>query len=102
MKITKTQLKQVIKEELRDYYDGESHSQSERDATQPRRPEEAGFQSGPVGGADDIGDAAFQLGRHFGGALQERGEVVANALQEVGASRAAEKLRQGMQSADST
>ena len=40
MKINKSQLKQIIKEEFRDYYDGESHSQSERDATQPRRPEE--------------------------------------------------------------
>jgi hypothetical protein len=40
MKITKQQLKQIIVEELRDYYGGESHSQSERDATQPRRPEE--------------------------------------------------------------
>ena len=37
MKITKQQLKQIIVEELRDYYGGESHSQSERDAAQPRR-----------------------------------------------------------------
>jgi hypothetical protein len=37
MKITKEQLKQIIVEELRDYYGGESHSQSERDAAQPRK-----------------------------------------------------------------
>ena len=37
MKITKQQLKQIIAEELRDYYGGESHSQSERDAEQPRK-----------------------------------------------------------------
>ncbi len=37
MKITKQQLKQIIKEELRDYYGGESHPRSKRDAAQPRR-----------------------------------------------------------------
>ena len=46
MKITKTQLKQIIKEELRDYYGGKSHSQSERDPAQPRRPD---FQVQPAG-----------------------------------------------------
>ena len=78
MKITKTQLKQIIKEEL----------------------EETGFQSGPVGGADDIATAAHQLGRFFGGKLADRAEVIAQALEEVGASHAAKKLRQGAQSAD--
>jgi hypothetical protein len=39
MKMAKQQLKQIIVEELRDYYGGKSHSQSERDAAQPRRPE---------------------------------------------------------------
>ena len=80
MKITKTQLKQVIKEEL----------------------EEAGFQSGPVGGAESIAEAAYQLGRFFGGKLADRAEVIAQALEEVGASHAAKKLRQGAQSADPT
>jgi hypothetical protein len=37
MKITKQQLKQIIKEELRDYYGGESHPQSKADAAMPRR-----------------------------------------------------------------
>ena len=37
MKITKQQLKQIIKEELRDYYGGESHPQTKADAAMPRR-----------------------------------------------------------------
>jgi hypothetical protein len=37
MKISKSQLKQIIVEELKDYYGGEAHSQSERDAAQPRK-----------------------------------------------------------------
>ena len=41
MKITKTKLKQIIAEEMKDYYGGEAHSQSERDAAQPRRDSEA-------------------------------------------------------------
>ena len=71
MKITKNQLRQIIKEEL-------------------------GEAIGPSG-ADDIGEAAFELGKFFTGQLSERAEVVAMALEEVGAFRAAEKLRQGAQ-----
>ena len=37
MKITKQKLNQIILEEMRDYYGGESHPQSRRDAAQPRR-----------------------------------------------------------------
>jgi len=73
MKITKDQLKKIIKEEL-----GEA------------------IPSGPSG-ADDIGEAAFELGKFFTGKLAERAEVVAMALEEIGASRAAQKLRQGAQ-----
>jgi len=78
MKITKTQLKQIIKEEL----------------------EETGFQSGPVGGADDVAMAAYQLGRFFGGKLAYKADVIAQALEKVGAPRAAQHLRRGAQSAD--
>ena len=73
MKITKDQLKKIIKEEL-----GEA------------------IPSGPSG-ADDIGEAAFELGKFFTGQLSERAEIVAKALEEAGAFRAAEKLRQGAQ-----
>ena len=71
MKITKNQLRQIIKEEL-------------------------GEAIGP-GGADDIGEAAFELGKFFTGQLSEAAEVVAMALEQVGAARAAQKLRQGAQ-----
>jgi len=41
MKISKTKLKQIIAEEMKDYYGGEAHSQSKADAAMPRRgPEE--------------------------------------------------------------
>jgi hypothetical protein len=56
MKITKSQLKQIIVEELRDYYGGESHPQSERDAAQPRRPEADSF-SGHLSLSNSIRDA---------------------------------------------
>ena len=80
MKITKNQLKKIIKEEL-----------DEADlVAKMNKP------AGPSG-ADDIGEAAFELGRFFTGQLSERAEVVAMALEEVGAFRAAEKLRQGAQ-----
>ena len=37
MKINKSQLKQIIKEGLRDYYGGQSHPQAKADAAMPRR-----------------------------------------------------------------
>jgi len=60
MKITKQQLKQIIKEELRDYYGGKSHSQSKRDAAQPRRPD---FQVQPAGMTKE--DEAFLINNDF-------------------------------------
>ena len=85
MKITKSQLKRIIKEELKEY------------AMEPSMAEEPPMEggAGPPSGAEDIGAAAYELGRFFGGRLAERAEIVAKALEEVGATRAAEKLRQG-------
>jgi len=60
MKITKQQLKQIIKEELRDYYGEKSHSQSKRDAAQPRRPD---FQVQPAGMTKE--DEAFLKNNDF-------------------------------------
>ena len=71
MKITRRRLKEIIKEELSE------------------------VATGPPGGDEDIGEAAYQLGRHFAGALAERGEIVAIALEKAGARRAAEQLRLG-------
>ena len=88
MKLTKSQLKRIIKEELKEY------AMPEEPPMEGGEPPMEG-EPGPPGGAEDIGAAAYELGRFFGGRLAERAEIIAKALEEVGASRAAEKLRQG-------
>jgi|ETNvirnome_2_300_1030623.scaffolds.fasta_scaffold05060_3 hypothetical protein len=77
MKITKQQLKQIIKEELRDYYDGESHSQSERDATQPRRPEEV-MREEVIDKVKEV--LIFLKGRFHGEELAEAGQLFGDYL----------------------
>ena len=60
MKITRSQLKQIIKEELRDYYGGKSHPQSKADAAMPRRPD---FQVPPAGMTKE--DEEFLINNDF-------------------------------------
>ena len=107
MKITKTQLKQIIKEELEEMrvWDPTQELSAQGlsgDETLYYEPDEdpGAPLTGPPSGAESIADAAYQLGRFFGGKLGERAEVIAQALEKVGAARAAEKLRLGAQSAN--
>jgi len=74
---------EIVKEELRDYYDGESHSQSERDATQPRRPEELDSIKSPER-ADDQQSYEMAMGASRDTIMSvfgEEGELVWNLIE---------------------
>jgi len=98
MKITRRQLRRIIKEELSEVGMGAAGG-----AFPPVADTEINAETevltGPPSGAEDIGEVTYQLGRHFSGALADRAETLAQALRDMGLSRAAENLMAGSRDA---